>query len=146
MPVIRMAREVLPIMRAAGGGSILFSTSSAVKIPILNLCVSTVIRASINALSKTLAEQYAPENIRVNQIVPGRVDTERVRFLDKSNAERGGISVDEQRARSFGIIPMGRYGNPAEYGDAAAFLLSDRASFITGATLQVDGGLIRAVY
>jgi len=145
LPVIRMAREAIPLMKHAGGGAIVFSTSSAVKVPILNLTVSTVIRASVSALSRTLAEQYASVGIRVNQIVPGRIDTERVRSLDRGNAEKAGISVEEQRARSAATIPLGRYGKTEEYGQAAAFLLSERASFITGSTLQVDGGMIRSV-
>jgi 3-oxoacyl-[acyl-carrier protein] reductase len=144
-PIIRMAREVIPLMKAGGGGSIVLSTSSAVKVPILNLTLSTVIRSAVSALSRTLAEQYAADGIRVNQIVPGRIDTDRVRSLDKANAERAGIPIEEQRARTVASIPMGRYGRPEEFGKAAAFLLSSQSSFITGATLQVDGGMIKSV-
>jgi 3-oxoacyl-[acyl-carrier protein] reductase len=132
-------------MKKRGGGSILVSTSSSVKEPIPNLGLSTVMRASVSALAKTLALELAPEKIRVNQIIPGRLDTDRVRQLDEGNAKKAGIGAEEQRKRSIATIPAGRYGEPDEFGKAAAFLLSDAASYITGATLQVDGGLVRNV-
>jgi 3-oxoacyl-[acyl-carrier protein] reductase len=143
--VLRMVRAAVPSMKKRGGGAILVSTSSSVKEPIPNLGLSTVMRASVSALAKTLALELAPEKIRVNQIIPGRLDTDRLRQLDEGNAKKAGIATDEQRKRSIAMIPAGRYGDPDEFGRAAAFLLSDAASYITGATLQVDGGLIRSV-
>jgi 3-oxoacyl-[acyl-carrier protein] reductase len=121
------------------------STSSAVKEPIRNLGLSTVMRASVSALAKTLAIELAPENIRVNQIVPGRLDTDRVRSIDEKNGKQNGVSSAEQKARSLATIPMGRYGTPEEFGRVATFLLSGAAAYVTGATLQVDGGMIRSV-
>jgi 3-oxoacyl-[acyl-carrier protein] reductase len=81
----------------------------------------------------------------VNQIIPGRIDTDRVRQLDEINAKRQSITAEQAKARAMVAIPMGRYGEIDEFGRAAAFLLSDAASYVTGATLQVDGGLIRSV-
>lgn len=143
--VIRMVRAAVPSMSERGGGAILVSTSSSVKEPIANLGLSTVMRASVSALSKTLALELASNRIRVNQIVPGRIDTDRVRQLDEINARKAGVPVDQQQARSAAAIPLGRYGDIDEYGRVAAFLLSDAARYITGATVQVDGGLIRSV-
>jgi 3-oxoacyl-[acyl-carrier protein] reductase len=143
--VIRLVRAAAPSMKQRGGGAILVSTSSSVKEPIANLALSTVLRASVAALAKTLALELAPSGIRVNQIVPGRVDTDRVRELDAINGKKNGLSSDDQKSRSVATIPLGRYGRPDEFGRAAAFLLSDAAGYITGATLQVDGGLIRSV-
>jgi 3-oxoacyl-[acyl-carrier protein] reductase len=143
--VLRMVRGAVPSMQRRGGGSILVSTSSSVKEPIPNLGLSTVMRASVSALAKTLALELAASKIRVNQIIPGRLDTDRLRQLDEGNAKRSGVAVEEQRKRAIATIPLGRYGEPDEFGRAAAFLLSDAAGYITGATLQVDGGLIRSV-
>ena len=142
---IRMVRAAVPPMQDRGGGAILMSTSSSVKEPIQNLGLSTVLRASVSALAKTLALELAPAKIRVNQIVPGRIDTDRVRHLDEVNAKKQGISAGEAKARAESAIPLGRYGQVEEFGRVGAFLLSDAASYMTGATVQVDGGLIRSV-
>ena len=142
---IRMIRRAVPLMEPRGGGSILVSTSSSVKEPIPNLGLSTVLRASVSALAKTLALELAAKKIRVNQIIPGRIDTDRVRQLDDINAKKAGISAGDAKARAEAAIPMGRYGNADEFGRVGAFLLSDAASYMTGATVQVDGGQIRSV-
>jgi 3-oxoacyl-[acyl-carrier protein] reductase len=142
---LRMIRAVVPSMQARGGGSILVTTSSSVKEPIPNLALSTVIRAGVSALAKTLSLELAADRIRVNQIIPGRIDTDRVRHLDEINAKKQGITVEQSKAKAVGAIPMGRYGEPPEYGRVAAFLLSDAAGYMTGATVQVDGGAIKSV-
>jgi 3-oxoacyl-[acyl-carrier protein] reductase len=145
MSVVRTVRVVRPSLEARGGGSILMLTSLSVKNPIANLGLSNVLRAAVAALSKTLADEFAAKGIRVNQLVPGRISTERIGYLDDANAKRLGTTVEEQRGRSIATIPMGRYGEPEEFARAAAFLVSDAASYITGATLQVDGGAIRSI-
>ena len=142
---LRMVRAAVPSMTARGGGAILMSTSSSVKEPIQNLGLSTVLRASVSALAKTLALELAASGIRVNQIVPGRIDTDRVRELDQINGKKQGVSAEQAKAKSMLSIPLARYGEPDEFGRVAAFLLSNAASYMTGATVQVDGGLIRSV-
>jgi 3-oxoacyl-[acyl-carrier protein] reductase len=142
---IRMIRGVVPHMERRGGGSILVSTSSSVKEPIQNLGLSTVLRASVSALAKTLALELAARKIRVNQIIPGRIDTDRVRQLDEINAKKHETSPEVTKQKAISAIPMGRYGEADEFGRVGAFLLSDAASFMTGATVQVDGGQIRSV-
>ena len=121
------------------------STSSAVKEPIANIALSNVLRASVAALAKTLALELAASHIRVNQLVPGRIGTDRVQEIDEINGKKAGISAEEQRQRSVATIPMGRYGEPDEFGRVAAFLLSDAAAYVTGASVQVDGGLLRGL-
>jgi 3-oxoacyl-[acyl-carrier protein] reductase len=142
---LRMVRAAVPSMRQRGGGAILMSTSSSVKEPIPNLGLSTVLRASVSALAKTLALELAVDKIRVNQIIPGRIDTDRVRQLDEIAAKRQGITPEQAKGKSIGAIPFGRYGEPIEFGRVGAFLLSDAASYMTGATVQVDGGAIHSV-
>jgi 3-oxoacyl-[acyl-carrier protein] reductase len=142
---IRMVRAAVPSMKQRGGGSILMSTSASVKEPIPNLGLSTVLRASVSALAKTLALELAADKIRVNQIIPGRIDTDRVKQLDEIAGKKQGISASDAKAKSMATIPMGRYGEATEYGRVATFILSDAAAYMTGATVQVDGGLIRSV-
>lgn len=142
---LRMIRTAVPSMQARGGGAILVSTSSSVKEPIPNLGLSTVLRASVSALAKTLSLELAASGIRVNQIVPGRIDTDRVRHLDEVNGQKQGVSAAQAKARSVATIPLARYGDADEYGRVAAFLLSGAAGYMTGATVQVDGGLIRGI-
>jgi 3-oxoacyl-[acyl-carrier protein] reductase len=142
---LRMVRAAVPSMKQRGGGSILMSTSASVKEPIPNLGLSTVLRASVSALSKTLALELAADKIRVNQIIPGRIDTDRVKQLDEIAGKKQGITADQAKAKAMAAIPMGRYGETPEYGRVAAFILSDAAAYMTGSTVQVDGGLIRSV-
>src|SRR5688572_18673112 len=144
LSAVRMVRLAVPSMKSRGGGAIVVSTSSAVKEPIPNLALSNVVRSSVAALSKTLANELAADGIRVNHLLPGRIDTDRVRELDVIRGKATGASADDVRASYRKTIPLGRYGEPAEFGAAAVFLFSDAARYITGASLQVDGGLIRS--
>jgi 3-oxoacyl-[acyl-carrier protein] reductase len=145
MSVVRTVRLVVPSMRARGGGAILIGTSSSVKEPIGNLALSNVLRSGVTSLSKTLSIELAPDKIRVNTLIPGRIETDRLKQLDEIHAKRSNISYDEHRTRSMGTVPLGRYGAPDEFGRVGAFLLSDAASYITGANVQVDGGLIKGM-
>lgn len=145
LSAVRLIRLAVPVMAQRGGGVIVLPTSTAVKEPIPNLSLSTVIRTSVSALSKALAVELAPQKIRVNQLIPGRIDTDRVREIDTENSQRAGIPVEEQRKRMSATIPIGRYGDPDSFAAAAVFLFSDAASYITGASLTVDGGLLKGI-
>lgn len=146
MSAVRMIRSVLPFMREAGAGSILTITSCSVKEPIDFLLLSNVMRSGVTSLAKSLAQELAPENIRVNNLMPGRIDTDRVRSLDQLNADAKNVTVEDIKVAVEQGIPLGRYGTTEEFGRLGAFLLSDAASYITGQTIAVDGGLIKTVW
>jgi len=146
MSAVRMIRGVLPVMKQQGSGSILALTSSSIKEPIDNLLLSNVFRSGVVSLVKTLSNELAGDGIRVNNLVPGRIETERVQTVDKMNADKKGISCEEEQQQQWATIPLGRYGNIRDMGRAGAFLLSDAAAYINGATLVVDGGKTKAVF
>ncbi len=145
LSVIALTDRVLPGMRQRGWGRILTSTSSGALSPIPNLGLSNTLRASLHAWSKTLADEVGRDGITSNVIVPGRIETERTRFLDERRASREGRSADDVKRDSAATMALARYGRPDEYADVAAFLCSERASYITGSIVRVDGGLIRSV-
>ena len=145
MSVVRSVRLVVPSMARRGGGAILIGTSSSVKEPLPNLALSNVLRSGVTSLAKTLSVELAPQKIRVNTLIPGRIATDRLRQLDEINANRQGISLPDHQARAAASIPLGRYGTPDDFGRVGAFLLSDAASYITGASVQVDGGLLKGL-
>lgn len=146
MSSVRMIRAALPFIRSSGGGSILTITSCSVKEPIDILLLSNVMRSGVTSLAKSLSQQLAPENIRVNNLMPGRIDTDRVQSLDQMKADATGSDVDEIKAANELGIPLRRYGTIEEFGRLGAFLLSDAASYITGQTIAVDGGSIKTVW
>ena len=145
LSVIAITDRVLPGMKTRGWGRVITSTSSGVIAPIPNLALSNALRLSLVGWSKTLAHEVARNGVTVNIVLPGRIATDRIRFLDEAKAKREGRSVEQVRAESTGAIPMGRYGNPEEYADAVAFLASMRASYITGSIIRIDGGLIGSI-
>src|ERR1700678_3445730 len=145
LSVIAITDRVLPNMRARHWGRIITSTSSGVESPIPNLAISNTLRISLLGWSKSLAREVAKDGITANIIVPGRIATDRTQFLDEAKAKREGRSVDDVWAESRGSIPAGRYGKPEEYGDVVAFLSSERAAYITGSVIRVDGGLIASI-
>lgn len=143
--VIAVTDAVLPGMKERGWGRVITSTSSGVVAPIANLGISNALRLALVGWSKTLAREVGRHGITANIVLPGRIATGRIVFLDEQKAAREGRPVAEVTAESTGTIPVGRYGEPREYGDAVAFLASARASYITGSVLRIDGGLIASI-
>lgn len=140
--VVRSVRLALPMMQARGGGRVLTIVSSSVKRPLPNLLLSNVFRPAVQGLCKSLASELAGDNIQVNCLAPGRIETERVNELDTALASKQGKSFDEVRNSSLQSIPMGRLGEPDEFGQVAAFLCSETAKYMTGSTVFVDGGSV----
>lgn len=146
MSAVRMIRAVLPEMREKGSGSILTITSSSVKEPMESLLLSNVYRSGVTSLVKSLSLQEARYGIRINNLVPGFFDTDRLRELNRRNSQEWNMELEEVRKMYFNNIPMGRYGKPDEFGKAAVFLLSEAASYVTGETFIIDGGKMRTVW
>ncbi len=143
--VVELTRAVLTGMQARGWGRILNITSISVKQPVANLMLSNSLRAAVTGMARTLATEVAAQGITVNNILPGYTRTERVVGLAEATAAREGISADEATARWENEIPMRRLGEPREFAALAAFLCSERASYITGTSVPVDGGWIRSL-
>lgn len=141
---VRATRAVLPHMKRGGGGRIVNSTSSAVKSPLDNLILSNTFRMGVLGLSKTLASELGGQNILVNVLGPGRIQTDRITQLDGIRAKKLGLSIEQVREQSGKTIPLGRYGRPEEYAGMMAFLGSPANTYITGQTILVDGGMVKS--
>lgn len=146
MNVVRLCRLVLPEMRRRRRGRIIHLTSLVAKQPLDLLTISSTLRAGLSALTKTMSNEFAAEGVLVNAVLPGHVLTDRQVHLNEIRSKETGLSVEEYAARVQRAIPLGRYGKPREIGDVVAFLASDRAGYLTGATIQVDGGIIQSTF
>ncbi|HIQ01282.1 MAG TPA: SDR family oxidoreductase [Anaerolineales bacterium] len=143
MSAVRLCYGVVPLMRTRGGGSIVAMTSVSVKQPLPNLLLSNSLRLAVIGLVKSMADELAPDGIRVNAVCPGWTRTERVEELLQDRAARSGTTPEEEAAKITAAIPLGRMGTPEELARAVAFLASPAASYITGVSLLVDGGMYR---
>lgn len=135
---VRLARSLADVVPA--GGAIGFVLSSSVRQPVPNLAVSNGLRPGLAMVAKTLADELGPRGVRVFGLLPGRIATDRVRQLDESTGD-----PEAARAATEASIPLGRYGEPEEFGRVAAFVLSPAASYVSGVMVPVDGGLLRAL-
>ncbi len=144
-PVFRLAGLVLPDMRERGFGRIVVVASSGVEQPIPNLVISNALRASIAGWAKTLSAEVAKDGVTVNLVLPGRIETDRTGELDAANAKAQGKSVEQIAETARAAIPAQRYGRVREFADVACFLASERASYVTGSMIRVDGGSVRAI-
>lgn len=149
MPVVRLIRQCLPHLKEAGargGGRIINIVSTSVKQPIAGLMLSNAIRPAVIGLARTLANELAADNILVNNVCPGSFDTDRIKHLYEIRAKAGGMTVEQAAAQAATLIPLGRLGNPQELGNLVAFLASDKATYITGQTISVDGGIVNSLF
>jgi 3-oxoacyl-[acyl-carrier protein] reductase len=143
MSHVRLIREALPHLRASESASVLTITSYSVKQPISNLVLSNSIRLATIGLTKTLALEIGRDGIRFNSILPGWTETERVHELMAPRAEAAGTSIEEEIAKQMKDSPLGRMASPEEFANAAVFLSSPAAAYITGVMLSMDGGMYK---
>lgn len=145
LSVIQLTDLVLPGMRQRRWGRIITCTSSGVVVPIPDLGLSNALRSTLVGWSKTLSREVAADGVTVNVVVPGRIATRRIRQLDEMRAEREKRTLADVVAASTSTIPMRRYGEPQEFADVITFLASERASYVTGSMVRIDGGLIGSI-
>jgi 3-oxoacyl-[acyl-carrier protein] reductase len=141
-PMVRLAHLVVPEMQSRGWGRIVFVTSSVVREPVPILVLSNSVRMAVHGFAKTLAKQVARDGVTVNCVMPGHITTDRTVSLANAAASASGRSVDEVLAETARNIPAGRSGDPAEFGAVVAFLCSDQAAYVNGASIPVDGAAL----
>ncbi len=144
LSITELTRALLPAMRSAGFGRIMTVTSAGVREPIAGLALSNTLRSAVHAWMKTLAKEVAADGVTVNMLMPGQIDTDRLRSLHGAFAQRMGVEPETMMAKAAEGIPMGRFGTPREFGAVAAFLASPRASYVTGLEVPVDGGFLKS--
>ncbi len=143
--LFHLTTQLLPPMQSRKWGRIISITSSGVEQPIPNLALSNGIRSAVVGWSKSLANEVAGDGITVNVVMPGRIHTERVDELDAAAAKRTQTDVAEVAVKSRATIPAGRYGKPEEFADVVTFLASERAGYVTGSRIRIDGGAIKSI-
>lgn len=146
MAHVRLIKSALPYLRKSDAASILTVTSLTVKQPLPNLLISNSVRTATVGLTKSLALELGKEGIRINSILPGWTETERVTELMNARVIANNSTLEEEARRQAAEIPLGRMGQPAEFANAAVFLVSPAASYITGTMLNVDGGFIKGIF
>ena len=142
----RLAHAVVPSMRERGSGVVVFLTSTSTKEVVGGLLLSNMMRAAVVGMAKTMSKELGPKGVRVLCVAPGRVATKRLQELDAGRAAKTGETVEEVGRSWAEQIPVGRYGRPEEFGDVVAFAASERASYLTGTTIMVDGGLSNSTH
>lgn len=136
---------VLPAMKLNRWGRLIAVTSSSLATPISSLAASSITRSAVQSYLKLLAESLGEFGITVNWVLPGKIDTDRLRSVDAATAEKLGVDVAAVKAATLETIPLGRYGTPEDIGELVSFLASDRASYITGTGIRCDGGYVRSI-
>jgi len=145
MSTLRLSRAAIPHLEARGGGSITNIVSTSVKQPIGHLILSNTARTAVIGLAKSMALEFADKNIRVNNVCPGLTLTDRVTSLAAKRSEETGKSIDEILTEDAQSVPMGRLGNPQKFANVVVFFASPAASYVTGVTVQVDGGTVKSL-
>lgn len=146
MNIVRLSRLVLPGMQQRKWGRIVHVTSLVAKQPTELLTISSTLRAGISGLTKTVADQVAADNVLVNAVLPGHFLTDRQYHLGEIRSKEQGITMDQYLEQAANAVPLRRLGHPQEFGDVVTFICSERASYMTGASIQVDGGIIRSTF
>jgi 3-oxoacyl-[acyl-carrier protein] reductase len=146
MSTVYFAKEVLPVMKERRWGRFIAITSMTVKQPVDGLILSNAVRAGVSGLVKSLANEYGPYNVLVNNVCPGYTATARLMELAEKLAGREGITPQEIESRWSAQTPLGRVGRPEEFADVVVYLASERASYVTGVSIQVDGGIVKGLY